>query len=211
MSKKNLYIIGARGFGRECASYFSIWPGFLDRYNLCGFLDDNSHALDEFPGYPPIVSSVEDFIPSKDDAFVCALGIVKWRRKYIEMIKAKGGVFETIVAPSAKVLPTAKLGNGVLILDGAVVSADVIVGDDTLIHLNAVLGHDTRVGKDCVIETGAFTGGGVELGSGVTLHTNATIAPHKKVKDDAVVGASSVVIANVASGVTVFGIPAMPF
>ena len=207
--RKNLYIIGARGFGREVALGLASWDGFCDQYEIKGFLDDKADALDGFSGYPPIVSSVEDFRPQENDVVICGLGAVKWRRKYIDILLRKGAKFDTFVSPKASVLRTARLGIGVLLIGSNVrVSADVIVGDFVLVHDNTTFGHDTKLGNHVVVENGVFCGGFVEVGEGATLHTRAVILPHQKVGADAIVGACSCVIRNVKPGSTVFGNPA---
>jgi len=209
MSRKNLYIIGARGFGRELVGNFRLWNGFLDKYVIKGFLDDKSSALDGYGEYPPIVSGVEVFQPHTDDVFVCALGVVSWRKKYIQMVLDKGGKFDTIVSPLATVHTSAKVGAGCVILNNAIISSDVSVGDHVLCHAGVLLGHDTKIGNHVVIESFAFTGGFASVGDDATLHTRATILPHKKVGVGATVGAGSTVISNVKTGKTVFGVPAI--
>lgn len=206
--RKNLYIIGARGFGREVALGLASWNGFCDQYEIKGFLDDKTDALDGFSGYPPIVSSVENFRPQENDVVICGLGAVKWRRKYIDILLGKGARFDTFVSPKANVLRTARLGIGVLIGSNVSVSADVVIGDFVLVHDNAIFGHDTKLGNHVVVENGVFCGGFVEVGDGATLHTRAVILPHQRVGVNAIVGACSCVIRNVKSGATVFGVPA---
>lgn len=206
--KKNLYIIGARGFGRELALELPSWNGFCEHYDIKGFLDDKADALDGFAGYPPIVSSVEAFMPDKDDIVVCGLGAVKWRKKYIELLLEKGCRFDTFLAPTVRVKATARIGMGVVVLSNSGVSADVVVGDFVLCHPNVTLGHDTKIGSHAVLENGVFCGGFVEVGSAATLHTRATVLPHCKIGENAVVGACSCVISKVKAGVTVFGNPA---
>lgn len=206
--RKNLYIIGARGFGREVALGLTSWNGFCDQYDIKGFLDDKTDALDGFSGYPPIVSSVEAFQPAENDVFICGLGAVKWRRKYINILLEKGAFFESFISPEARIAKTARIGIGVLISENVSVSADVEVGDFVLCHANSTFGHDTRLGRHVVVENGVFCGGFVEVGDGATLHTRAVILPHQKIGTDAVVGACSCVIRNVKPGATVFGNPA---
>lgn len=206
--RKNLYIIGARGFGREIALGLTSWNGFCDQYDIKGFLDDKTDALDGFAGYPPIVSSVEGFRPAENDVIICGLGAVEWRRKYINILLEKRAVFESFISPEARIAKTARIGVGVLISENVTVSADVAVGDYVLCHANSTLGHDTKLGNHVVVENGVFCGGFVEVGDGATLHTRAVILPHQKIGTDAVVGACSCVIRNVKPGATVFGNPA---
>ncbi len=98
---KNLIIIGARGFGREYCQGLRLREGYGKTFAIKGFLDDKADALEGFEGYPPILSSVEDYVPEPGDVFTCALGSPVYRRKYTEMMLAKGGVFETLINPNA--------------------------------------------------------------------------------------------------------------
>ena len=206
--RKNLYIIGARGFGRETAVWLPTWPGFADQYVIKGFLDDKADALDGFGGYPPIVSSVEDFRPGERDVFICALGAVEWRRKYIGIMLSKGGVFDTFVYPLAYVRAR-EIGAGTFIVGTADISPDVSIGDHVLCHSNVVIGHDVKIGDYAVLENGVFCGGYSEIGPGATLHTRSTILPHKAIGADATVGACSCVARNVKKASVVFGVPAV--
>ena len=206
--RKNLYIIGARGFGREVALFLPKWNGFCDQYVIKGFLDDKSDALDGFDGYPPIVSSVESFDPSVNDVFVCGLGIVQYRKKYVDIVLSRGGRFDTFISPDSYVASTAKIGVGCFLFGNVSVSSDVKLGDFVLCHPNSTFGHDTVVGNHAVVENGVFCGGFVEVGDYATLHTRATILPRQKIGSHAIVGACSCVIRNVKPGATVFGNPA---
>lgn len=208
--RKNLYIIGARGFGREIAVSLPTWNGFNDKYIIKGFLDDKADALEGFQaGYPPIVSSVEDFKPGENDVFICGLGAVEWRRKYIDIMLAKHGVFDTFIHHTSEVATSSSnIGRGVFVGAYVMISPDVTVGDFVLCHPNVILGHDVKLGTHVVLENGVFCGGFVEVGDGSTLHTRATILPHKRIGANAVVGACSCVVRNVKAGATVFGNPA---
>lgn len=211
MARKKLVVMGARGFGRECVSHFRLWNGFLDQYEIKGFLDNDPNALTGFSDYPEIIGSVEDYMPEPDDLFVCAFGNVPPRRELIGVIEAKGGKFETLIAPDAFVCSNAIIGRGALIFGCTQVSANAKLGDYVLLHRYVNVGHDVVVGDCSVLESYSFCGGFVNVGEAATLHTRATILPGVKVGDGAVVGAGSVVIMNVRPGEKVFGNPAKKF
>ena len=69
---KQLLIIGARGFGREVYNLFLACKAAGLEMCCKGFLDDKKDALDGYKNYPPIISSVEDYIIQEDDVFICA-------------------------------------------------------------------------------------------------------------------------------------------
>ena len=83
---KKLLIIGARGFGRGVYHLFMdcVKFGSIKDVECKGFLDGNKDALKGYSGYPPIISSVEDYVVDADDVFVCAMGDPVYRKLYAE-------------------------------------------------------------------------------------------------------------------------------
>jgi len=205
---KNLIIIGARGFGREVYDLATQCSGFNIEYVIKGFLDDKADALDGFENYPAILSSVEDYKIQEDDVFVCALGTVKWKKYYAELIMAKGGSFINLIHPSTKLNTNAVVGTGLLVFMYANISNDCIIEDFVTIQGYVGLGHDTKIRKWVHVSSYSFTGGFVVLEEESTLNTRATVLPHVIVRKGATVGAASLVIRNVKENTTVFGVPA---
>jgi len=205
---KNLIIIGARGFGREVFDLAKQCEGFSKDYTIKGFLDDKKDALDKFANYPPILSSVESYTIKKEDVFICALGDVKWKEKYVDIILQKGGSFINLIHPTAIINSNCILGKGLIILSRVNISNDCHLDDFISIQPFSAIGHDVRIGSYCHLNAYSFMGGYSILESKVTLHTKATILPNKKVGHGSTVGAMSLVIKNVKPNVTVFGSPA---
>lgn len=206
---KNLIIIGARGFGREI--YFAALEsiGYKTDYEVKGFLDDKADAFIGYEGYPPIIDSVENYIPQTDDVFVCALGDVKYKKKYVDIILSKGGKFINLIHKNAYVSSNVRMGIGCIVLAYARISCDVTVGDFVSFQPFTVVGHDVRIGSFCHLNTYSFLGGFVEVQDMVTINTGAIIHPKKKVMQGSTIGAGAFVIKNVKAGQTVYGNPAI--
>lgn len=205
---KNLIIVGARGFGREVYDLATQCSGFNIEYVIKGFLDDKADALDGFENYPAIISSVEEYKIQENDVFVCALGSIKWKKHYVELILAKAGTFINLIHPSTAVNTNAVIGNGLIAFMYANISNDCVIEDFVTIQGYVGLGHDTKICKWSHLSSYSFTGGFVVLEEEVILNTRATILPHVTVRKGATVGASSLVIKNVKENTTVFGVPA---
>ena len=205
---KNLIIIGARGFGREYCNSLKLYENYGKEFIIKGFLDDKVEALDVFSGYPPILSSVEEYEIEEDDIFTCALGDPIYRKKYVNIVKQKGGAFMTLIDSKSIIHPDAQIGEGVMISAFCSISANVTIGDFSTVQPFCNFGHDAIVASFCAIESYSFMGGFSSIGNNVTLHTRSTILPHIKVGDNSIVGAGSVVLRNVKSNTTVFGVPA---
>lgn len=207
---KQLLIIGARGWGREVLGTVRALPEYQSgELTVKGFLDDKADALEGLRGdFPPIISSVEAYEPQADDVFICALGDCTYRRKYAEMILAKGGKFISVVNPSTKINSSIKLGQGVFIGALCVITNNVTIGDFSAIHSFSVLGHDVTIGAYNTVEAYCFFGGYAQTGENTTMHVRSAIIPHKRVGNNCSIGFGSVVMRNFGDNLHLFGNPA---
>lgn len=205
---KNLIIIGARGYGREVYNLAVQCTGFGKEYIVKGFLDDKTDALDDFVGYPEILGNVEDYVIEESDIFTCALGNVKWKKHYVNLILSKGGEFISLVHPTTIINFNVKIGKGLIVFMYSIISNDCLVGDFVTIQGFVAIGHDSEIGNWVHLNAYSFIGGYSFIGDEVTLNTRATVLPKVKVGKNAVVGAGSVVLRNVLESTTVFGVPA---
>lgn len=207
---KNLIIIGARGFGRVIYNLAISCPGYNSEYRIKGFLDDKADALEMYDSYPPILSTVENYELQKDDIFICALGDVKSKKKYSQIIMAKGGEFISLIHPTAIIGTNVKIGKACIISANAYISCDVKIDDFVTVQPYALISHNVEIGNWCHFDAYMFLGGDVKVEDEVVVHTGAIVHPKKTLHNGVVVAAGAVVIRNVSSNTTVFGNPAKP-
>lgn len=207
---KHLVIIGARGYGREIFNFAHQCKGFGTEFDIKGFLDDKSTALDDFEGYAPILNSVEDYQIENDDVFTCALGEVKYKIKYCKIILEKGGSFINLISNDAYIGMNVKMGIGCIICPTARVHCDVSIGDFVTLQPFCVLGHDVKMGSWCHVNDYADCGGATTFGDNVTIHTHSFVLPKFKVGNNVTIGAGSIVLRNVPDNMVMFGNPAKP-
>lgn len=205
---KHLIIIGARGFGREVYNTAIESIGYGIDFDIKGFLDDKSDALDGFEGYPPIISSVENYKLQQDDVFICALGEVKWKKYYTQLVLDRGGRFISLIHNQSYVSKNVKYGVGCIFLAGSRIHCDVKIGNYVVVQPYAIIGHDVKVGDWCHINAFADCGGASIIGNGVTLHTHSFVLPKCKISDNVTLGACSVALKDIDEGKTIFGVPA---
>lgn len=208
---KNLIIIGVGGFAREVYWHAQDSIGYGVDWTIKGFLDgDVKLAAAEYELLPAeVLGDVDSYEICADDVFTCAVGSPKVRRQLIEKISARGGQFINIISKLAKIIPTARLGHGVIVSPYVGISDRAIVGDFVALNALTIIGHDATVGKFSCVMPHANIAGKVQIGSEVFIGTGAIILPKAKVGNNATVGAGCVVLKKVRAGATVFGNPAV--
>lgn len=205
---KHLIIIGARGFGREIYNSAIESIGYGVEFDIKGYLDDKANALEGYEGYPAIIGTVEEYTPCEGDVFVCALGDVKWKKYYTELMLAKGGQFMSLIHKSAYISKNVKIGNDCLILADTRIHCDVTIGNHVTIQPKAIIGHDVVIEDWCLINALADCGGFSHMEEGATIHTTSFLLPKKRMGAYSVLGAGSVAARNVKPGTVVMGVPA---
>lgn len=126
---------------------------------------------------------------------------------YSQFVKA-GFKFDKLIHPSAVVCENVNLSSGVQIMAGVVLQTGVCIGENTIVNTRASIDHDCVIGAHSHIAPGTILGGGVIVGEAVHVSIGAVISPNVKIGNNAVIAAGAVVIKDVPSHSTVYGIPA---
>ncbi len=132
----------------------------------------------------------------------------KTRRALFERYKTVGWSFAQVVAASAVVAPSARLGEGAQVLTLAVVHPGSAIGDNAVINTAAVIEHDCSIGAHAFVGPGAVICGGCAIGTGAFVGAGAVILPGVKVGAGALVAAGAVVTRDVPALGRVQGVPA---
>ena len=200
---KNLIIVCAGGFGREV--YYMAKE--IGKWNIKGFIDDNMHVLDGMDIAVPLLGSISSWKVSEDEVFALGVSSPATKEKIVEIMKAKGASFETLISPRAHIIETATIGEG-CIVNGSI-GDRVKIGNYVNI-MGSMIGQDSTIG-DYSTTTGYTNIASAHLGRRVFVGSHAVVLNGKKVGDDAFVCAGSIVFNNVKSGTKVFGNPAKRF
>ena len=204
---KRLIIVGAGGFGRELYAWAGQHPDCGGAWELAGFLDDNPDALAAFGRFAP-VHTLAGHKPSADNVYLAGLGMPLLKEKLVAPLIAAGAEFLTFIHPQALVGARVKLGKGVVVCPGAILSVDIYIGDFAMVNLNCTIGHDASLGPWTSLSAQCDITGHVRVADRVFMGSRASVIPEKSVGSRSIVGAGAVVVRDAPPGVTVVGIPA---
>lgn len=206
-AQERLILVGAGGFGRELYFWAADCHAAGTLPALAGFVDD---VVPELAGaYAlPRLSTLQDCTPAPGDLFLVALGEPAKKRQVVELLQARGGRFATLRHPTATVVRTASIGEGVIMCPYTMAMPDCrIERFATLINYSGI-GHDSLCGEFTTLSSQVDVTGNVRIGRDVMIGSGARLLPRVKVGDGATVGAGSVVVRSVKPGTTVFAAPA---
>lgn len=202
--QQKLVILGASLFAEEVADLVSE----IEDFQLVCFVEgiDLKRCQQTLLGLP--VMWIDD-VAQLDDSYrgVCAVGTTR-REKFIQQAVSLGLRFTTIVHPTARVSPTALLGQGTIVSAGAVVAAHTKIGCHVIINRGCLIGHHVEIGDYVTVSPGANIAGKVKMEHRAYIGMGAVILDGILVGGNSVVGAGAVVTRNVPNSVQVVGVPA---
>lgn len=215
---KDLYIIGAGGFGREVAwlieriNFDRKEKGISEEWYIKGFIDDNRDKQGDMEGSYNVIGDcvyLNKLADEKEIYAVCAVGAAKVRKKIIKNLNPRIQ-FPAVIDPSVLISDRAEIGAGSIICGGTIITVDIKIGKHVIINLNCTVGHDVILHDYVTVYPSVNISGNVEVGECSEMGTGMQIIQGKKIGTCSVVGAGAVVVQDIPENCTAVGSPAKP-
>ncbi|RDU70616.1 acetyltransferase [Helicobacter aurati] len=186
--KEKLVIIGGGGHARACLDIIAMHKhfeiiGIIDSYLVnsniqtsCGYdvLGDESllHSLNT---------------PKKQYSAFVAIGQIRSpqpRMHLYHKLKSLGFKLPSFVSPLAYVASSSSIGEGSIIMHGALINANVQIGKMAIVNSKALIEHDCIVGDFCHLSTASVINGACTIGNQVFLGSNMTLKHKTHIADN---------------------------
>ena len=205
---KDIIIIGAGGVGRETALIIEDINEVNKEWNLLGFVDDGKEVEQIINGYRVLgnLQYLKEY--SKEVYVVCAIANYKIKKSIIDKLKENKNIkFATLIHPSTKLNNTVSIGEGCIIYQNVIATANITIGDHVIISPKTGIGHDSVVENYCSLLWNVNVSGNVVVKEGVLVGSGATIIQGLSVGQKSIIGAGAVVIRDIPSNTTAVGNP----
>lgn len=201
-----VFIFGASGHGKVIADILLAGRGT----ELAGFVDDDpgrvGKALLGFQVQP--AGTFERDRQQGEFQVIVGIGDNLRRKQVAERMEKQGIDFAAAIHPHASIGLEVDIGEGSVIMAGAVINPGARIGRHVIINTGAVVDHDCRIGDYAHLSPGSSLAGGVHVGTLVQVGIGAAVLPNVRIGDGAVIGAGAAVISDVPPGTVFGGVPA---
>lgn len=177
----DVLIYGAGLLGKQVHYVTSTY--FKDRCAVLGFVDDEPAKKDA-----PVVGGLKvlgalaevaerNEYASEDVTLILAIGYANMQARKRAFLRARGiGYhFERVIHPSAHIEPDVSLGEGVVVLAGAIIDQHTTIGDVTFVDMGTAVCEDCHIGENNFISAGTTIGGQVTIGESNFIGLDTTI------------------------------------
>ena len=176
------------------------------KYDEILFLDDNKEGkvLDI-----PVTGKINDFPKwSRDAEFFVAIGNSVVRERLINRIVEAGNTVATLVHPKACIAESVKLGQGTVVMAGAVINPDTVIGNGVIVNTSCSIDHDNVISDYVHISVGAHLAGSVNVGKHTMIGAGAIVINNISICENCMIGAGAVVVKDIEEKGTYIGVPA---
>lgn len=206
---KTLLLIGGGGHCRAAIDVIETEGRFV----IKGIVQPRADGVDHVLGYRILGEDADlpALLADTPQALV-TVGQIKAptvRRHLFESLKRLNAVMPLIVSPKAHVSRHAQVGEGTLVMHGAIVNAGARIGVNGIVNSLSLIEHDAEVGNHCHISTGARINGGTIIEDGCFIGSGATLCEGVRVGANSVIGAGCVITGDVAPDTVVKAQPCM--
>ena len=123
-------------------------------------------------------------------------------------LREKNKNIATLIHPSAVIGEEVSIGEGTVVMAGAVINPCTIIGDGCIVNTCASVDHDNNLEDFVHIAVGAHLCGTVCVGNKTWIGAGTVVSNNLSVCDDCTIGAGAVVVKNIEEKGTYVGVPA---
>jgi acetyltransferase EpsM len=182
------------------------------RFQIIGFLDSvNLQRRGEAFGGATVLGGEEQLAALQAQGVrhaLIAVGYCGPRMKLAAQARAQGLELATAIHPSSVIAGEVTIGDGSVVMAGAVINPAARVGENVVVNTGALVDHGCLIADGVSISPGAVLGGDVRIGIGTFVGIGAVIREKIRIGAGSVIGAGAVVLHDIPDGVVAYGVPA---
>jgi sugar O-acyltransferase (sialic acid O-acetyltransferase NeuD family) len=209
-----IVILGAGGLAREVLDVINErnqhQPYPDAKMEVLGFIDENPVSHGKILNGHPVLGDFSWFSKADTSTIkaICGIGNNEARKEVTKKAEKLGIEFVNVIHPNVQMGHDVKLGKGVVICAGVILTCNIKIGNHVYINLDCTVGHDSILEDYVNLAPSVNVSGNCKLLEGAHIFTNAAIIPPVTVGKWVTVGAGAVVLKDVPDYSVAVGVPA---
>jgi len=209
MNKEQIIIIGSSGHAKVIIDIIEK----SNQYEIAGLTNANPIIGETVLDYN--ILGTDDDLASIIDKhtitnFFIAIGD-NWTRKNVQqkiIAQFPKAAFPTLIHPSAQIANDVTIGEGTVIMAGAIINTSSTIGDFVIINTKSSIDHDNKIDNFASIGPNATTGGNVSIGEFSVLGLSTSIKHGIAIGKNCIIGSAAFLNKNCDDNMVMFGLPA---
>lgn len=177
-----MYLYGASGHAKVIADILT-----ANGITIEAFIDDNP-LLTSLHGIP-VIHSAENLSP-----LIISIGNNKVRKTIAEKLHCD---FGKAIHPFTFVSPSAEIGDGSVVMPGAIIQSDARIGCHCIVNTAATIDHECTLEDYVHISPNASLCGNVHVGEGTQIGAGSVVVPGISIGKWSLICAGSVVTTDI--------------
>ena len=201
--KKSIVIFGSGGHGKVVLDIL-----LCAQEKVLGFLDDDKTKAGQKICGCKVLGGWEYLKGKKNIVVALGIGNNLVREKIFERARSVKVPVACAIHPESIVSRFVRIGEGVVIMAGAVINPGAILEEGVVVNTAASVDHDCHLKKFSHIWPGAHLAGTVTIGEYSYVGTGASVIQNINIGKNALIGAGAAVVKDISDNVTAVGVPA---
>jgi len=200
VTREPILLVGAGGHAKACIDVIE-QDGHFSVKGLVGLPHEVGSRILDYP----VLGTDADLLTLLGDCnkTLITVGQIKTselRISLFDLLQKNSCILPIIVSPNAYISPHAQLGEGTIVMHGAIVNAGAEVGRNCIINSQSLVEHDVVIGDHCHIATAATINSGVHIGTGTFIGSNSSVRQSIKIGERCLIGMGQQVLSNCEAG-----------
>jgi sugar O-acyltransferase (sialic acid O-acetyltransferase NeuD family) len=199
------------GGGGHCKSVIDVIEQ-ENKFEILGIIDVKEKIGSKVLNYEVIGcdDDIEELSKTHENFFI-TFGQGKtntFRKQIFAKLKSLNLNLPIIKSPFSHVSKHSVIGEGTIIMHGAIVNAGAKVGVNCILNTQSLIEHDVEVGNHCHISTKATLNGSVKLGDSVFAGSTCVIKDGLSICENVTIGTGAAVVKTIKEPGIYVGCPA---
>lgn len=190
---KNLVLIGSGGHSGACADIIQ----FLGKYKISFILTTTKEHVNNKNILTYNQENLKKIFKKNIKNTHIGIGQItnlKLRSKIFEELRLLKFIFPHFISKSAYASKLSKIGEGSIIMNGAIINSNTEIGKNVIINSGAIIEHNTTIGDNTHIAPGAIINGTAKIGKNCFIGSGSLIKQGLDIPDFTFVQAGRIIL-----------------